>query len=294
MDGGQLRELGPPLLVGDDDAEHGPFGATVRRSRYRRILSGAQPFLYAHWIGVGAFFPFSRTHTVQLSPPQEPWSYGPEVEAIARTAIERRYRLLPYIYTLFHEASLNGLPVWRPVFFADPADASLRAEDHAFLVGADLLIEPSLSEGDPHEFETPSGIWRELTLVGEDPSMIPELPVMKLRGGAILPLGRVVQSTTEALLEPLTLMVSLDAEGRAEGRLYEDDGDGYGYQSGDYLLTTYSAVRSGDVVEVGVKEEEGERERPARMVTVIVITDNGSFQGSGADGSTISVSLEGS
>lgn len=117
---------------------------------------------------------------------------------------------------------------------------------------------------------------------------------MKLRGGAILPLGRVVQSTTEALLEPLTLMVSLDAEGRAEGRLYEDDGDGYGYQSGDYLLTTYSAVRSGDVVEVGVKEEEGERERPARMVTVIVITDNGSFQGSGADGSTISVSLEGS
>ncbi|MGB5283566.1 MAG: DUF5110 domain-containing protein [Polyangiales bacterium] len=193
---------------------------------------------------------------------------------------------------MFHEASLNGLPVWRPVFFADPADASLRAEDHAFLIGADVLIEPILSEGDPHEFETPSGIWRELTLVGEDPSMIPELPVMKLRGGAILPLGRVVQSTTEALLEPLTLMVSLDAEGRAEGRLYEDDG--YGYQSGGYLLTTYSAVRSGDVVEVGVEEEEGERERPARMVTVIVITDNGSFQGSGADGSTISVSLEGS
>ena len=258
------------------------------------FFRGPSPSLYAHWIGVGAFFPFSRTHTVQLSPPQEPWSYGPEVEAIARTAIERRYRLLPYIYTLFHEASLNGLPVWRPVFFADPADASLRAEDHAFLMGSDLLIEPILSEGDPHEFETPSGIWRELTLVGEDPSMIPELPVMKLRGGAILPLGRVVQSTTEALLEPLTLMVSLNAEGRAEGRLYEDDGDGYGYQSGDYLLTTYSAVRSGDVVELGVEEEEGERERPARMVEVIVITDKGSFEGSGTDGSTISVSLEGS
>ena len=49
---------------------------------------------------------------------------------------------------------------------------------------------------------------------------------MKLRGGAILPLGRVVQSTTEALLDPLTLMVSLDAEGRAEGVLYEDGGEG--------------------------------------------------------------------
>ncbi|MDH3653410.1 MAG: DUF5110 domain-containing protein [Myxococcales bacterium] len=257
------------------------------------FFGSPSPSLYAHWIGVGGFFPFSRTHTIQLSEPQEPWSYGPEVEAIARMAIERRYRMLPYLYTLFREASLSGLPVWRPVFFADPADASLREEDHAFLIGADVLVEPVLTEADPHEFRIPSGIWRELTMVGEDPSSTPELPVMKLRGGAILPLGRVVQSTTEALLDPLTLMVSLDAEGRATGVLYEDDGEGYGYQTGDYLLTTYSAVQSGDRVEVGVASEEGERERPARMVTVIVVTDSGSFQASGADGSTIGVSLGG-
>ena len=257
------------------------------------FFGSPSPSLYAHWIGVGGFFPFSRTHTIQFSEPQEPWSYGPEVETIARLAIERRYRMLPYLYTLFREASLDGLPVWRPVFFADPADASLREEDHAFLLGADVLVEPVLTEDDPHEFQLPSGIWRELTIVGEDPSSTPALPVMKLRGGAILPLGRVVQSTTETLLDPLTLMVSLDADGRAEGVLYEDDGDGYGYKTGDYLLTTYSAVRSGDRVEVSVASEEGARERLARMVTVIVITDGGSFQGSGADGSTISVSLSG-
>jgi len=250
------------------------------------------PALYAHWIGVGAFFPFSRTHTVQSSEPQEPWSYGPEVESISRAAIERRYRMLPYIYTLFREASLTGLPVWRPVFFADPADASLRAEDHAFLIGADVLVEPVLTESDPHEFQRPSGIWRELTLVGEDPSDTPELPVMKLRGGAIIPLGRVVQSTSEPLLEPLTLFVSLDAEGTAEGMLYEDAGDGYGYETGDYLLTRYAAVQSGDTVEVLVASAEGDRQRPTRTIEVVVITDAGRFEGSGADGSSITISLQ--
>jgi alpha-glucosidase len=248
--------------------------------------------LYAHWIGVGALFPFSRAHTIAGSPPQEPWAFGPEVEAIARAAIERRYRMLPYIYTLFRESSLNGLPLWRPVFFADPADPSLRAEDHAFLIGADVLVEPILAEGDPHAFQMPSGIWREFTMVGEDPSRTSELPVLKIRGGAIVPLGRVVQSTTEPLLEPLTLIVSLDAQGRAEGVLYEDAGEGYGYQAGDYLLTTYSAQQVDDTVEVRIASEEGNRKRPERTVDVVIVTDARTFEGSGTETSTIIVSLQ--
>jgi alpha-glucosidase len=250
------------------------------------------PELYAHWIGVGAFFPFSRTHTIQLSPDQEPWSFGPEVEAISKAAIERRYRMLPYLYTLFRESSLDGLPIWRPVFFADPADARLREEDHAFLLGADVLVVPVLTEGDPHQFELPSGIWREFTLVGEDPEATPSLPVLKARGGAIVPFGRIVQSTTEALLEPLTLLVSLDANGDARGTLYEDAGEGYGYVEGDYLLTTYVAERSGDEVSVRVESAEGERARPDRSVNVVVLSDGGTFEGSGSavDGITIDLS----
>jgi alpha-glucosidase len=249
------------------------------------------PSLYAHWIGVGAFFPFSRTHTVQFSSDQEPWSFGPEVEAISRAAIERRYRMLPYIYTLFREASLSGLPVWRPVFFADPSDASLREEDHAFLIGDDVLVEPVLTEGDPHAFQTPSGIWREFTIVGENPVANPELPVLKIRGGAVVPLGRVVQSTAEDLLEPLTLLISLDADGHAEGVLYEDAGEGYGYQAGDYLLTTYAAEQVGDEVQVRIASEEGDRARPNRTVEVTVVTDDGTFEGSGSETSTIIVPL---
>ena len=160
------------------------------------------------------------------------------------------------------------------------------------MIGADVLVEPVLTEADPHVFQIPSGIWREFTIVGEDPSQTPELPVMKIRSGAIVPLGRIVQSTAEPLLEPLTLLVSLDADGRARGVLYEDAGEGYGYQEGDYLLTTYSAEQLGNTVEVRIASEEGDRNRPERTVDVVVVTDSGTFEGSGSETSTIIVSLE--
>ena len=41
------------------------------------------------------------------------------------------------------------------------------------------------------------------------------------------------ENTTQPSLDPLTLVVSLDAAGHAEGWLYDDDGDGFGYQKVD-------------------------------------------------------------
>jgi hypothetical protein len=38
----------------------------------------------------------------------EPWAFGSEVEETCRIAINRRYILMPYIYTLFHRASITG------------------------------------------------------------------------------------------------------------------------------------------------------------------------------------------
>ena len=251
------------------------------------------PELYARWIGMGALLPFARTHTegAVTQGDQEPWSFGEEVEAIARAAIERRYRLLPYMYTLFREASLTGLPIVRPLFFADPADPMLREEDHAFSLGDDVLVEPIMTEDESHEFSRPQGIWRPFVLPDEDVDLAASLPALYARGGAIIPSGRVVQNTNETLLSPLTLIVSLDAEGNAEGVLYEDEGDGFGYQQGDYLLTTFQAERNGDVVTVGVASEEGERARPDRELVVVVLTDESVFEATGKEADGVTVSL---
>ncbi|MBW2159292.1 MAG: DUF5110 domain-containing protein [Deltaproteobacteria bacterium] len=211
--------------------------------------------LFAHWMGLGAFLPFYRTHNA-LEGDQEPWSFGPAAENVSRVALARRYRLLPYLYTAFHEAAATGLPVARPLFFADPADLSLRSEDHAFLLGGDVMVQPQLLENGIQDFRMPTGEWRPFALAGEDPATEHAHPILRLRDGAIIPVGAGGQTTEEAFKGPLTLLVSLDATGRASGRLYEDAGEGFGYRDGDYLLTTYQAVLDDGVVQVSIAHQE--------------------------------------
>ncbi len=249
------------------------------------------PDLFARWIGVGALFPFSRAHKTKMSGRHEPWSFGPEVERIARLALERRYRLLPYFYTLFYEASTTGLPVLRPVFFADPKDQDLRDEDHAFLVGSDLLVEPILTPAPVHMFKEPKGIWRQINLVGENPAEDIDLPVLKIRGGAIIPLGQVVQHTTAYRIDPLTLLVCLDSQDRAKGTLYEDAGEGWTYTKGEYLLTTYEAQKNGSTVTVRIQKTQGHMARPQRTLAVELVTDQGVVTGRGTETQGIKIEL---
>lgn len=201
--------------------------------------------LFARWMGVGALLPFARGHTGKGNIDKEPWSFGREVENACRLALQRRYRLLPYLYTLMREASLTGLPIARPLFFADPADPALRDIDDAFLLGDDLLVVANVKPG-PRDPAAPlppfpRGAWKEVSLVAGDLED-PDLPRLFLREGAALPLGPLVQWSDEKPLEEIELLVNPDAAGRASGLLYEDAGDGLGYLAGEYRLTRFSCA----------------------------------------------------
>jgi alpha-glucosidase len=204
-----------------------------------------------------------------------------------KIALERRYRLLPYIYTLFREAALNGMPVMRPIFFADPKDTDLRGEQEAFMLGGDLLVLPKWAK---HP-RLPRGIWRSISLVGEDSANDKYQPNLLMRGGSIVPLGRIIQNTTEKSLNPLTLLVCLDELGKAKGVLYEDAGDGYGYQHCQYLLTTYSVEKQGNKVTVKIADEEGNMKRPQRTANIEIITGRRVIRANGAETDGITVKL---
>jgi alpha-glucosidase len=196
--------------------------------------------MFARWMGLGALLPFARGHTGKGNIDKEPWSFGGDVEDTCRRALERRYRLLPYLYTLMREAAESGLPPARPLFFADPADARLRAVDDQFLLGSDLMVVAALEPAErTAPLVRPTGLWRPVHLVaGEEVDA--DLPDLYLRGGAILPVGPIMQYTGAATVTQLELLVSLDDDQRAEGYLYEDAGDGYGYQRGAYRLTRFT------------------------------------------------------
>lgn len=235
--------------------------------------------LFARWMGIGALLPFSRGHAAKDGRNKEPWEFGAEVETSCRISLQRRYRLLPYFYTLFHEAAERGSPVMRPLFFAEPANARLRDVDSAFLLGSDLLVlaNPANDDSAPRAVPMPRGLWRKMWLIGEDERRDLHQPILLLRGGAILPVGRIVENTTQPLLEPLTLIVSLDEAGRAEGTLYEDAGDGYGYEHDDFLLTRFTASRDGDTVVVKIGEQSGRLQRPKRRCVVELLGEDGAI-----------------
>jgi alpha-glucosidase len=198
--------------------------------------------LFANWIAVGAFYPFCRSHTEKGNNGHEPWAFGKEVENVSRTALERRYRLLPYLYTLFRESSQTGMPVMRPVFFADVTDKKLRREEEAFMWGDDLLIIPKWSE---HP-RLPGGIWKSVSLLEDGAENDGYQPDLKQRGGSIIPVGPVIQSTEEFRTDSLTLLVCLDKENKATGTLYIDKGEGFDYRSGDFEVDIFTAEKAGE------------------------------------------------
>ncbi len=247
--------------------------------------NNASPELFAQWISMGAFFPFMRGHAEKGSNNKEPWAFGPETENISRTALNRRYRLLPYFYTLFYEASKTGMPVMRPVLFADLKDTTLRKEEQVFLLGNDLLIIPKWAVNP----SLPKGIWRTFTFSGESSLGDKYQADVRIKSGAIIPLGGIIQNTSEYCLDSLTLIVSLDKNGSATGSMYEDAGDGFQYQKGEFLISGFTAKTTGSSVKVEITAREGNMKPKSRTYKVIVVNENGSISSDWIQKNTITI-----
>jgi alpha-glucosidase len=245
--------------------------------------------LFANWIAVGAFYPFCRNHTEKGNAGHEPWVFGKQIEDVSRTALERRYRLLPYLYTLFREASQTGLPVMRPVFFADVTDKALRGEEEAFMWGDDLLIIPEWAESPA----LPGGIWRPVTLLEEGVEDDGYQPELRQRGGSVIPVGKVIQSTQEYKTDSLTLLVCLDREGRATGTLYVDKGDGFDYRTGDFESDTFTAARlNRKTIRVTCTPSGQPQTREQRYYRVGLVTDSGIIYSGWQNSNTIRLKVK--
>ncbi|RVW93781.1 Alpha-glucosidase 2 [Vitis vinifera] len=255
------------------------------------FAGNATPRLFGRWMGVGAMFPFCRGHSETGTVDHEPWSFGEECEEVCRLALKRRYRLIPHIYTLFYMAHTTGTPVATPTFFADPKDPSLRTVENSFLMGPLLIYASTIPDQglDELQHKLPKGIW--LSFDFDDSH--PDLPALYLQGGSIIPLGPPHQHVGEAdPTDDLILLVALDEHGKAEGVLFEDDGDGYEFTTGGYLLTYYVAELQSSVVSVRVSKTEGSWKRPKRGLHVQLLLGGGAkIDAQGTDGEVLQITM---
>jgi alpha-glucosidase len=200
------------------------------------------PALYTRWMQLGAFIPYFRNHTAFNTKSAEPWSFGEDVLDISRNYINLRYRLLPYLYSTFHEATQDGLPVLRSLAIDYTSDDNIYNSifQDQYLFGHAFLVMPQESLQQYTKVYFPAGDWYNLytdTKEKGGTEKLIELSAATLpvyvKGGSIVPMQSLVQNTTEKPSDTLVLHI-FNGTGNNAFDYYEDDGETYKYEQGMY------------------------------------------------------------
>jgi alpha-D-xyloside xylohydrolase len=208
--------------------------------------------LYVRWFQYAAWLPVFRSHGTDT--PREIWQFGEPGEATYEalvTALRLRYRLLPYFYTLGAWTTQRDYTMLRALPFDFRDDATVHDLADEFMLGPAFLVCP-VSRPSQYERESrpirrgprarrvylPAGtdwfdFWTGGRFAGGQviaaDAPLERIPVF-VRSGSIVPMGPDCQHSGEMLDAPLELHVYPGRD--ASFVLYEDEGDGYGYEHG--------------------------------------------------------------
>jgi alpha-glucosidase len=200
--------------------------------------------MLVRWFQAGVFLPIMRSHSNIGTTARFPFLWGDDGEAAMRKALDLRYQLLPYIYSLGHDAYSTGAPIMRPLLMEFPSDTTVANMTDEWLVGKGLLAAPVLAEGGKRSIYLPADTWYDYhtgeVIVGPKTitvdKALDEIPVY-VRAGTILPVGAVVQYSEQTSGTPLEIRIYPGKNGSF--KMIEDDGVSYNYTKGDTRTTAY-------------------------------------------------------
>jgi len=202
--------------------------------------------LYLRWLQVGIFLPMLRSHGTCT--PREVWRFGEKGEYIYDAivdAINFRMILLPYIYSIMGDTALNkGTPLRMLAFDYRYDPVAIRLKDQ-FMLGRGLMVCPVLEPGAvSRDVYLPNGSdWFDF-YTGEkfncSQTISVDAPLNKVPlfvpAGTIIPTGPVRQHAFDLPGAETVLLVFPGKDGSFV--LYEDEGDGYGYECGEFIKRT--------------------------------------------------------
>jgi len=226
-------------------------------------FSGDKPDaeLFVRWVQNGVMHPRFTIHSWNDDQTvNEPWMYASVTPAI-RSAIETRYRLLPYFYTLLWQAHADDEPMLRSTFLDHEHDAKTFEECDDFMLGRDLLVASVVEEGQREReiwlpengagwYDYYTGQWYSggQTIVVDAP--LERLPLL-VRAGAALPHSARITHVLASADNVRELKVyPLQGTGVSHGSLFEDDGESWGYQQGNALWLSWEIRCTADEIHV--------------------------------------------
>jgi len=254
------------------------------------------------WYQAAAFQPFMRNHAHIETKRREPWLFGDRMTALIRSAVRRRYALLPYWYTLFYENEKTGAPPMRPLWVEFPDDINTFNMQDQHLVGNALLAHPVTDQGATSvSVYLPQGIWYDFYSYqaygpGSHSFSVNDdtIPVFQ-RGGTIVPTKQRIRRASSLMKnDPFTLFVALDEKHEALGSLYVDDGQSFEYRQGKYLENSF--VYKGNTLESNVVNPTTVFKTPEWIERVVILglqATPKSIEATSASVGTVNLEFEG-
>lgn len=125
-----------------------------------RDRAGMTAELYLRWLTAGVF---SANFAFQGVEGLMPWDFGDETLSHAKTWMQWRYRLVPYVLGAIEDSARTGLPVQRSMALSFPNDPHAHEWDLQYLLGPALLVAPVTEPGNQVRVYLPKGeAWWDL------------------------------------------------------------------------------------------------------------------------------------
>jgi alpha-glucosidase (family GH31 glycosyl hydrolase) len=226
--------------------------------------------LYSRWVQYGVFSPILRMHsTATFYHDRRPWAYDAEVFKVSQAALQMRYALIPYIYSMAWRNHVDARPMIVPMYYTHPEIETAYRTPNQYWFGTELIAAPFITprdadtrlssqpvwlpEGDWFDFfsgeHLPGGRWH--TFYGT----LADTPLVA-RAGAIVPFGPKTKDSADG--NPDTLEVHLFPGASNAFELYEDDGQSEAYRQNHSCRTILSQQWGGDTLTFKIAPAEGE------------------------------------
>jgi alpha-glucosidase len=238
------------------------------------------PELFVRWVQNGIFHPRFTIHSWNNdNTTNEPWMY-PQVLSHIRETINFRYRLRPYLYSLFWESHQTGHPIIRPTVYHYADDPNTHNQSFEFMLGESLLVATVLEQGArTRDVYLPAGTgWTDFhtgvrynggqTVTVEAP--LSRYPLFVPDNG-IIPLGTSKRNTTDEPHSTLDIHIfPHPTDGVGTVTLYEDDGVSPTQSTTPHTIVMMTLQTTDKRLTITIEEQSPDYQLPYAEVRVLL------------------------
>ncbi|PJE41154.1 MAG: glycosyl hydrolase [Flavobacterium sp.] len=237
--------------------------------------------LYLRWLQYGVFNPIFRPHA-QEDVASEVAYKDVHTKAKAKKAVELRYQLLPYNYTLAFENNQKGTPLMRPLFFEEPTNEKLFNEKESYFWGDAFLIKPITKAGvtSTEVYFPKSNNWfdfysgKKYVAGSTETVAVAETSIPTfVRGGSFVPMIETIQNTSKYSLDNFNLHFYFDDTVKtSSGKLYNDNGETpQAFEKGQFEILNFNSNNNGNILVLKLTANVGKNYLSTdKNVTIVV------------------------